>query len=511
MTPQALATIAIVAALPALSDGKPIDIGNRRELFVDDYLIDRMDGVEQRLHHPTPREVVLVHDAPWEGSGSGYHTIFRDGDVFRMYYRAWQLTTKTGKLVTPHPFFGAYAESPDGIRWRKPSLGLFEFNGSKDNNIIWPETGAHDFTPFKDTNPACKPEARYKAVTTGPWDNKKHRAGLLAFQSRDGIHWVPMNDGKLIIDDKKIQCDTQNLAFWDSIRKEYRVYVRSGREGRRDIATATSQDFIHWTDPVWLEYPGAAKEQLYTNQIAPYDRAPHIFIGFPARYLVRGWSPSMEALPNLEDRRTRSKAHVRFGTALTESLLMSSRDGVTFRRWPEAFLRPGPQHPENWKYADHYLAWHVIETKSAIPGAPNELSLFASEGYWTDTSNYLRRYTLRIDGFVSVHGAMRGGELVTKPLVFSGEHLTLNFSTSAAGSLRVEIQDQAGKPIPGFALADCDEVFGDEFERVVSWKKVRDLSGLVTRTVRLRFQIRDADLFSLRVGSGDLLTIRNGS
>ena len=181
---------------------------------------------------------------------------------------------------------------------------------------------------------------------------------------------------------------------------------------------------------------------------------------------------------------------------------MSSRDGVNFQRWPEAFLRPGPQHPENWKYSDSYLAWHVIETKSDIPGAPSELSLFASEGYWTGWSNYLRRYTLRLDGFVSVHGPATGGTLLTKPIVFSGNQLTLNFSTSAAGSLRVEIQDQAGKPIPGFALADCDEVFGDEIERVVSWKKVRDLSGLAKRTVRLRFQMRDVDLFSLRFVDG---------
>jgi len=164
-----------------------------------------------------------------------------------------------------------------------------------------------------------------------------------------------------------------------------------------------------------------------------------------------------------------------------------------------------------WGNRCNYIWYGLIETASDLPGNPTEYSIFSCEHYYMEGAVKLRRFTYRPDGFVSVNAPFRGGEVVTKPLVFSGEHLTLNFSTSAAGSLRVEIQDQAGKPIPGFALADCDEVFGDEIERVVSWKKVRDLSGLATRTVRLRFQMRDADLFSLRVGSGDLLTIRNGS
>jgi len=202
-----------------------------------------------------------------------------------------------------------------------------------------------------------------------------------------------MNDGKPII--TKGAFDSENLAFWDSVRKEYREYHRGFRDGRRDIMTSTSADFIHWTEPVWLEYPGAPKEHLYTNQIAPYYRAPHLFIGFPTRYVERGWSDSMRALPELQHREQRAAVSLRYGTALTEGLLMTSRDGQTFKRWGEAFLRPGIQRPGQWKYGDNYIAWHVIETKSAIDGAPNELSLYATEGYWTGTSSQLRRYTLR--------------------------------------------------------------------------------------------------------------------
>ncbi len=117
-----------------------VDVGTRRELFVDRHLIEKLDGkAEQRLHHPQPREIAMVHDAPWEGSGSGYHSIFRDGDRYRMYYKAWQLDVENGKVVTNrHPLFCCYAESDDGIHWRKPNLGLHEFNGSKANNIVIP-------------------------------------------------------------------------------------------------------------------------------------------------------------------------------------------------------------------------------------------------------------------------------------------------------------------------------------------------------------------------------------
>jgi hypothetical protein len=291
--------------------------------------------------------------------------------------------------------------------------------------------------------------------------------------------------------------DTQNLAFWDSVRGEYRAYIRDFREGRRGIRTATSKDFVSWTEPEWLVYPGSPKKQLYTNQIKPYYRAPHIFIGFPTRYIERGWSDSMRALPKLEHREQRAKAHIRYGTALTDALLMTSRDGKTFKRWGDAFLRPGSSE-DNWKYGDNYIAWHVVETKSAIEGAPNELSIYATESYWTGTSSRLRRFTLRIDGFVSVNGPASGGEMVTRPLTFKGGELEMNFATSAAGGIRVEIQDAGGKAIEGFALADCSEVFGDALERMVTWKGGSDVSKLAGKPVRLRFVMKDADLYSIR-------------
>lgn len=529
---RSIVILLIVVIAPLTSHAE--EIGSRRELFVDDELIERVVGkAELRLHHPVPREIALEHDEPWEGSGCVYHSVFKDGDRYRMYYAAGQLTvTPDGVNAGTHGQFCCYAESDDGIHWRKPTLGLHEFQGSKANNIVMVRQKVGDATSepgepavFKDENPAAAPDARYKALLPASRLPTDHRRGLLAFKSPDGLRWSPMSDRPIITAGA---FDSQNLAFWDARHGRYRAYwryfTRGGDDdekvwnpqGHRAIRTASSQDFLNWQDPMDLRYVDSPAEHLYTSQVKPYHRAPHLLIGFPTRYVERGhndgpdhearasagpdrtrrWSASLRALPELENREWRAKASERYGRALTEGLLMASRDGVTFKRWNEGFLRPGIERKGTWNYGHQFIAWHPIETKGMLEDAPNELSLFAVESYWTDNSDLLRRYTLRIDGFVSVNAPLSGGELVTKPLTFSGKSLSLNFATSAAGGLRVELQDATSKPLPGYSLDDCEELFGDTLDRNVTWKMKADLSPLIGQTVRVRFVLRDADLYS---------------
>ncbi len=482
-----------------------IHIGSRLELFVDNFLIDTLLGrAVPQMHHPIPREVAIVHGQPWEGSGSGYHSIFKDGDTYRMYYKAWQHDASSD-LSTHHPLFCAYAESKDGINWVKPNLGLYEFNGSKNNNIVFisgPHQGlslnAGHPAVFKDENPNVSPDARYKALLRS--DKPK---GLAAFKSPDGIHWTLISDRPVITDGA---FDSQNLAFWDKDRNEYRAYWRFFSKGNddtgpgvREIRTATSQDFINWKDQQNVVYVNSPHEDLYTNQIKAYHRAPHIFIGFPARYIDRGWSESMKKLPELAEREKRAAKNTRYGTALTESLLMTSRDGHTFNRKNEAFLRPGIESNGTWTYGDQYIAWHIVETKADREGAPNELSFYATESYWKGKASALRRYVLRLDGFVSIYAPMEGGELITKPFTFKGSELFLNFSTSAAGDIKVEILDENGKPVPGYTVEECSEIFGDTVNRAVHWKnKGTNVASLQGKKIKLRFIIRDGDLYSLK-------------
>jgi hypothetical protein len=269
----------------------PIDIGSRLELMVDDHLIARVSGgAALRLNRPIPREVVLVTDRPWEGNACSYFTVFQDGELYRMYYYGLQFVVTKTANVEPHPWVFCYAESNDGVRWIRPELGLVEFNGSRKNNIILDsQAGIPTFAPFKDANPNAAPDAQYKAwiVRLG-----LDRRGLYPLKSPDGIHWTAMSDGPVITHGL---FDSHNLAFWDTVRGEYRDYHRSefrirktgeepysahrvkradggglrGSRYGRDILTATSQDFIHWTEPRFIDYSEGRTDELYTNGVIP--------------------------------------------------------------------------------------------------------------------------------------------------------------------------------------------------------------------------------------------------
>ena len=156
-------------------------VNAQRELLWDmEHITEMTGGAKLTLHHPVFREVAIVHDAPWEGNVCCYHTVIQDGAKYMMYYRGmtWNMPG-----MPPHADVTCYAESDDGIHWRKPNLGIFEFNGSKENNIIWMgDASTHNFAPFLDTNPACPPEQRFKAI--GGTDTK----GLFLYVSPDGIH-----------------------------------------------------------------------------------------------------------------------------------------------------------------------------------------------------------------------------------------------------------------------------------------------------------------------------------
>jgi hypothetical protein len=478
--------------------GEPVNIGSRLELMIDDHLIDTMSGgVRLQLHKPVRRDVALVTDEPWEGNACSYCSVFQDGDRYRMYFGSQNYVNTKGKLVNAHEPYTCYAESNDGIHWIKPKLGLIEFDGSKQNNIVLAAESISEIpvdpghiAVFKDSNPKCPRNAKYKAVIR----DRKGR-GLYALKSSDGLHFSPLSD-KLIITDGAF--DSQNLAFWDSFRGEYRAYFRDFREGVRGIKTAASKDFLTWSKPQWLVFPGAPNEHLYTNQIAPYYRAPHILFGFPLRYTDRGWVDSTDELPHPDLRRQRADAHPRYGSVVTDGLMMTSRDALTFKRWGEAILRPGLSRTNSWVYGDNLIAWGILSTESDLPQSPKELSIYATEGYWTGNGRNLRRYSIRIDGFVSMQATLKGGEFVTKPLVFSGDKLVLNYSTSAAGGVWVELQDAEGQALEGYAKADCHEIFGDDIQRVVNWKNGSDVSRLAGKPVRLRFVLKDADLYSFR-------------
>lgn len=457
---------AVLLAMSVVATGvasEPVNIGTRLELFVDDFMIERMSGdVDQHLHRPVPKEVVLETDSPWEGNTSAYYTVFRDGDRYRMYYRGSHYDEEAKKSA--HREVTCYAESKDGIDWTKPSLGLYEFEGSKENNITWNGIGTHCFVAFKDANPQCPPDAAYKGIARG---RPRGKRGLYIFRSPDGIHWELMEPEPVIT---KGAFDSQNLAFWDPHTKQYREYHRTFVEGKRAIMTGTSEDFIHWSEPVLLNYPKAPAEHLYTNAVMPYERAPHILIGFPTRYLPK------------EGQRV-------------EPTFMASRDRVTFRRWLDPVI-PESAPRDRSGNRSNYMAWGLVE----LPDRPNHYSVYATEAYYTGPDSRLRRFEYRKDGFVSVRGGSKGGHLTTRPVVLgqAAERLVLNFKTRKEGLVKVGLETADGRPISGYGLSDCRPLTGDSIRKNVTWKRGADISTLKGETIRIRFKVQQADLYSLR-------------
>ncbi len=444
----------------AVNAAEPIEIGSRLELFVDDYLVAEIEGDARReMRQPVPKEVVFVADAPWEGNTSGYYSLFRDGDLYRMIYRGWQ---HDEKMKAVHQEVTCYAESKDGIHWTKPNLGLFEWNGSKQNNIVWLSAGTHNFTAFRDDNPAAPEQARFKALGGGG-------GGLLPFQSPDCKNWKPLQ-GKPVITNGAF--DSQNLAFWDADRNEYRAYWRYFTKGVttkknwrpagvRAIRTATSKDFIHWENEADLVYgENTPAEHLYTNAVQKYFRAPHLFLGFPTRYL-----------PKQGQR--------------VEPVLMSSRDGVVFDRWPDAVI-PEDAPADRKGNRSNYMTWGMFQ----LPGKPKEISVYATENYYERTPGRIRRFVYRVDGFVALHGGAAGGQVTTKPLRYKGNRLLLNYEVGSAGSLTVEVLDEAG-----LVIGKSEPLHGDGIDSAVSWQQKPELSEGV---VQLRFRMLNADVYSLR-------------
>jgi hypothetical protein len=232
--------LAMLMPFCAVAASEAVNIGSRLELFVDHHLIDAMEGARLQLHAPIPGEKVLAFDQPWEGRFVGYVTVLQDDHRYLMYYRGLPVAGKDGSDTE----VTCVALSVDGVHWERPNLGLFEVNGTLDNNVILAGHApfSHNFSPFLDARPGVPGDERFKALAG------TEKAGLAAFVSADGFHWRKLREEPVITDGK---FDSQNVAFWSETEGIYVSYFRTwsggGWAGFRTISRATSPDFINWS------------------------------------------------------------------------------------------------------------------------------------------------------------------------------------------------------------------------------------------------------------------------
>ena len=489
----------------------------------DRYVIDREQTTARfTVGEPIRREAVFSPDSEWE-IDLGYPNIIRDGDLYRMYYIThissddycpkYDFTDDEIRedkwLLYYTNIFVCYAESRDGIIWTRPSLGICEYKGSTDNNIILRSEDLEgrkrmfdNFFVFKDTNPACPEDERYKGIgfACGRLDDdvvSSFREGLSYYASADGVHFRFMR----ILRIAEGTYDTLNTCSYDEARGEYVLYYRGwhgipegGRriEGIRDVKRATSPDFLNWSGFERIEV--GDDDPMYTNNIMRYYRNPNILVGFPTRYVERhAWTRNYDELTGRVARRERmNNGHPREGLAITDCLFMTSRDGIHWDKLREAFFKPGMEVEDNWVYGDCYPAYSMLETLSD-DGENYEISVLMPKPYrksksMARTPETLYRWTIRRDGFAYYCADADGAKIVTRPLMFDGNDLYINFSTSAYGSVYITVSDGER------SITTC-ELFGDSDHRRVIFEDglVSDFSG---KMVTLTFTMRDARLYS---------------
>lgn len=479
-------------------------LDTRRQLFIDDLFLDHADGVALCVNPPVQHEEpVLVSDRPWEACGiGGYNTVIREADGrFRMWYGAC--------MYLGLPREGAirlcYAESADGLRWEKPSLGLLPFRGSVDNNIVAPlleNQSQQGATVYRDER--APEQERYRLWTKfRPTDAEMEAgvgAGLYAMHSPDGLNWT-VYPGQP--NPRHQMCDTQNMFFWDDRLNLYVGYTRvretqmideaagGGRGRYRAIGRITSPDFRTWSDTeVVLEadetdlaIPLPEEKttirpslDFYTSCAMKHDDAQDVYLMFPSVYYH--WQD--DEFP-----------------ATMDVQMLTSRDGLSWRRAGDRrpFLRHGFDGTASngmlfanpWLIpvgTEHWLYYKATARRHGDAG---------------DAPGGIFRASMRRDGFISVDAGYRGGEFTTPAMTLDGHRLEVNCDGSAAGWLKIEVQSPEGAPLPGFSFAEANAVLGNGLRKPVTWKGHRDLAPLARRALRLRVVMRDMKLYSFRV------------
>jgi len=256
------------------------------------------------------------------------------------------------------------------------------------------------------------------------------------------------------------------------------VLAGSG-ERLRAVRRTTSTDLVNWSYPEWTHMKPSPPDQFYTFGARPYFRAPHMYLAFPMRY-VR-W----------RNARLPAKYKKQLGVGVSDTVFVSSRDGLHWdRRFLEAFIRPGLD-PLKWTDRSNHTSMGLV------PTGANEMSVYTLE-YFRLPVPRVRRQVMRVDGVASINAPYAGGQMTTRPLLFRGNRLVINASTSASGGIRVEILKPDGTAIDRFAGDNAIEFFGDSIEQQVRWDQGPDVSSLAGKPVRLRFLMKDADLYSFR-------------
>lgn len=461
-------------------DHVPIPTGER-QLFLDDFLLGDVSNVERIIHQPAKYEgnPVISADQPWEGSSIQIRSA-----------PAWDPEDEIYKLWYFGPHATGLATSTDGIRWRKPALGVREWEGSTENNLIVVEGEPEAFVQHVTLDPDAAPARRFK--------------GLVGYRDRRPL---VSSDGRVfhLLDVPAIPSQDESHFNYDEKEKRYIVTVKQRGPFGRSVYLSTSSDFERWTDPELIFHADRLDQKLGQQRIREYLADPKVYtpyVNHPNEYNVEIYNMPIfpyegiyVGLPTYFESSGRTPPPHNNQDGVNAIKLATSRDLL---RWTKVGNRD-PFIPVS-EFNDRNL--------DSVQLLAASRPLVMGDELWFYYTGINRRYNpnndaaggihlakLRRDGFVSFHAGEEGGFVETRPIRFEGSHLFVN-ADAPGGEIRVEVVDEQGREVlEGWEAGKSGPVRSDQLRAEVQWQG-REVGSLVGRTVRFRFHLRDADLYS---------------
>jgi hypothetical protein len=453
---------------------EPIEIGTTPQFVFDNHIVDnfwaikyKAERMERVFHQPKKHEAnpVIAGDG-----GFGFVERDRETGRFRMWYQTWiasEVQGKGGQTAI------ALTESDDGLSWVMPNLGLYEWKGTKENNIVWKGLDGKKASQvfFPELPQEEKRGFRYIMQYGGA-------GGSHLIGSHDGIHWDKSSDQIIV----KMHSDTQNATVWDPVKREFVMYCRGKhiyRTFQGDILdTGESRRVSRMTSQkLWTQWDAQPQTILIPDELDEQEGF-NCFYGMPTRYhagIFWGFLWPFKMNTDIHSELAWSRDGVQFHRLPTRPKLIergpegSWDDGMVFcnDRWIE-------MGDEWWLY---YIGWDGPHgTTERTPG--------------------VGLVTLRKEGFISMRGPRRGGVLCTRRIHWPGGRLVVN-ADAQTGELKVRVTDEKRKPLAGFDYEDSNPFTGNSVAQAVTWKD-KSLDSLAGQTIRFEFFLSDADLYTFR-------------
>lgn len=482
-----LTVMVVLRAVPVPPE--PVEIGVVPQFFIDDYLIDNRwalnydhgstQMVTRVAHQPKKYagNPVLVPAArtlpPDQQPNAGWCNVIRDPATGQ--FRIWYQQT-IPKVTDEGPHYGvAYAESADGIKWTQPILGLIDWNGSKENNVVWRGIkGRRGSSAYMvDAPEGDRRGYRYLMLYLDQ--------GIQLVGSKDGVHW----DRSSVTVLAKMHSDTLNCIVYDAARKEYVMFCRAKHiyrvGGDKDVLEVGESRRVARmaSKELWAEWKSEPQNILVADEIDAQSSYT-AFYGMPAQIYGGIYWGFAEAF--------------KWNTAI-EPELAFSRDGLDFQRLPlrSKFIPLGAEgtwddgmvlSPTRWievgdEWWFYYSGWDGPHNVKDVPRLGN-----------------IGLAKARKEGLISMRGPVDGGVICTRRIRWPGGKLMVNVD-ARKGEFSVRVVDDMRKVIPGFGYDDFGSFKGNDVRHEVKWKggKMESLKG---RVIRVEFFLKDADLYTFR-------------